>query len=443
MSHSRFLAGVTSHVLDRSVTTAQLRNAQPSCFKAGLYTSSNAPAILSLQYRNLSNNNRYHHVVNHATRSFPHTRAFATNVPQTSTKAKETEPPPPPGTSKKVKVELRPGPAKPSSISPSTKASSNPTTSRTPPTQTQGSTNVKPHPTKPPPLSATSPKEEALKEVEGKKIIDIAKKDMYDAAQHGILKPPPADASKIGRLFHQARELFKFYWAGLKFVFAHRKEAQRLQARVRSGGAPLTWREHRFILTNRSDVFKLVPFLLTVIIAEEVIPLIVMYVPGMLPSTCVLPSQRARIEAKRHERQRGAYALAKELGVFKDIPVEEVKLRSLTNQQVNLLCSTVGISSWGILGMQRHRLKIYLHRLVVEDRLLLLEGKGAKLKQAEITSALYDRGFLAESYTPSQQRDRLRWWLENVHGETADSQKAPEDVGAELLVLMHQEARSD
>jgi LETM1 and EF-hand domain-containing protein 1 len=44
-----------------------------------------------------------------------------------------------------------------------------------------------------------------------------------------------------------------------------------------------------------------------VLVLEEVIPLIVLYAPGMLPSTCILASQRARIDANRREKQR-AYA---------------------------------------------------------------------------------------------------------------------------------------
>jgi hypothetical protein len=43
------------------------------------------------------------------------------------------------------------------------------------------------------------------------------------------------------------------------------------------------------------------------LVLEEVIPLIALYAPGMLPSTCILASQRERIEAKRYEKQR-AYA---------------------------------------------------------------------------------------------------------------------------------------
>ena len=80
------------------------------------------------------------------------------------------------------------------------------------------------------------------------------------------------------------------------------------------------------------------PFLLTIIIIEELIPLIVLYVPGMLPSTCVLPSQRERIEAKRHDRQRQAYASARASGIFRDGEIDELRLRSLSSDEVRLLC---------------------------------------------------------------------------------------------------------
>ena len=48
---------------------------------------------------------------------------------------------------------------------------------------------------------------------------------------------------------------------------------------------------------------------------------------------------------------------------------------------------------------------------------------------------------LAESYTPAQQRDRLRWWLEAVKPENSSPDKTAEDIRAQLLVLMLREAR--
>jgi LETM1 and EF-hand domain-containing protein 1 len=50
---------------------------------------------------------------------------------------------------------------------------------------------------------------------------------------------------------------------------------------------------------------------LTLLILEEALPFIVLYAPGLLPSTCLLPSQRQRIEAKRRTKQMAHMASAK------------------------------------------------------------------------------------------------------------------------------------
>ena len=97
-----------------------------------------------------------------------------------------------------------------------------------------------------------------------------------------------------------------------------------------------------FLLSSYLRYFlRLVPFVFTIVVIEEIIPLIVMYVPGMLPSTCVLPSQKARIEAKRHERQREAYSNAKDCDLLKDIDVESLSLKSLQDDTISLLCRYV------------------------------------------------------------------------------------------------------
>lgn len=49
---------------------------------------------------------------------------------------------------------------------------------------------------------------------------------------------------------------------------------------------------------------RLIPFVAIVVVLEEIIPLIVLYAPGMLPSTCILRSQHDRIETKRRAKQR-------------------------------------------------------------------------------------------------------------------------------------------
>lgn len=39
-------------------------------------------------------------------------------------------------------------------------------------------------------------------------VIEITKADYEQAIQHGILAPPPASAGRIGKLYHQAKEIF-------------------------------------------------------------------------------------------------------------------------------------------------------------------------------------------------------------------------------------------
>ena len=91
---------------------------------------------------------------------------------------------------------------------------------------------------------------------------------------------------------------------------------------------------------------RLVPFVLTIVILEEIIPLIVIYAPGLLPSTCILPSQRERILTKRHEKQRQTYTFARLADIFKAVDQSSAKLSSLDEESVNVLCRFALLCCW-------------------------------------------------------------------------------------------------
>ena len=81
------------------------------------------------------------------------------------------------------------------------------------------------------------------------------------------------------------------------------------------------------------------PFVMIVLVIEEIIPLIVLYVPGMLPSTCVLPSQRERIEKKRREKQETiSHAMKSELRALSVTTEANMMLKNLTSTQLIALC---------------------------------------------------------------------------------------------------------
>ena len=114
---------------------------------------------------------------------------FLSTPSSTTSKSSKDEPsahtiPPPPH---KTKVELRPGPIKP-------------------PTAPSGShaEKVKQALAKnTPSLQTTSPTA-----APSESIADTKKEDLKQAYIHGILAPPPPDAGKIAKLWHQVKQLF-------------------------------------------------------------------------------------------------------------------------------------------------------------------------------------------------------------------------------------------
>ncbi len=57
--------------------------------------------------------------------------------------------------------------------------------------------------------------------------------------------------------------------------------------------------------------------MLIIIVIEEIIPLVVLYTPFLLPSTCILPSQKERIDGKKRVKQQ-EYATSM-VSVFEEI----------------------------------------------------------------------------------------------------------------------------
>jgi len=334
------------------------------------------------------------------------------NTPATKADPASTEPAPlPTSPPRKPKVELRPAPVR-----------------------TIQSKQQTPAPTKPPPESKASSLEqghskitpatgEQTKQGKSESIVDITLADMKYAQIHGVLVPPPADASTLGRLWHQAKELFKFYMRGMKLVYTHRVQAHEMLKRVKSGGAPLTRWEARFIARSQSDIRKLVPFVMIVLVIEEIIPLIVLYAPWMLPSTCILPSQRERIEKKRREKQAAiGQVMGKELqGIIESTGhAASLSLRNLTDRtQLIALCGLLSLSTFGPAPIRVRRIERHLKSVAEDDARLTEEGMGARLTEPELFDALEERGIVFVGLEPEEARARLAWWLRSASADAS------------------------
>ncbi|KAI8969574.1 hypothetical protein BD414DRAFT_510907 [Trametes punicea] len=338
-------------------------------------------------------------------------RFLSTNPPPTTkSSSKELPPSTPPSSTRKHKVELRPGPVK------SPRVASEPA-----PTAVS---SVSPSSVPDRPSTSSSASSTQAQSTANHKVIEVAKEDYQEASKHGILAPPPENASWAGKLFHQAKELFKFYWNGLKLINTHRIRVRAINARVKAGGAPLSRWEARFIANFKRDALKLIPFALIILIAEEAIPLVVIYTPFLLPSTCLLPSQKERIDAKRREKQRSFAETMKP--VF-----EDVYSRAISHPDAGvdaLLDRTALVSYNGLLSlstfgpppMRLRRIKKHLQAIAADDELLLHEDAGERLSVEELREALEERGIVTEGLSTDAMRARLRWWLSQASSSSAD-----------------------
>ncbi|EUC64115.1 LETM1-like protein [Rhizoctonia solani AG-3 Rhs1AP] len=226
--------------------------------------------------------------------------------------------------------------------------------------------------------------------------IKMAIADVVKAAELGALAPPPPDASKLGKLWHQVKELFKFYVRGLKQLLVHRQIVKDLKAR----GGKMTWEEAHFVKTYKEDTIKLIPFLLILLILEEALPLVVLYAPFLLPSTCILPNQRARILWKRDDAQFNARSEARSilLSVGSLQKLVEGGIKEMPVDLVAALAKVFGLSTRGPVALQRRRLEKHLEYLINDDRLLVSdETMGSHLDLRNLKIAMSERGFLASA----------------------------------------------
>ncbi|CAE6428445.1 unnamed protein product [Rhizoctonia solani] len=308
--------------------------------------------------------------------------------PSTKTPATQHEPVFPTSIPRKQKIELKPGP-RPTAVAGAQSASA----------QHDKPTAPTPQPTVAQPRAEASKANEPSESEKPPSKIKIAIADVVKAAEQGALAPPPPDASKMGKLWHQVKELFKFYVRGLKQLLVHRQIVKDLKAR----GGQMTWEETHFVKTYKEDMVKLIPFLLILLILEEALPLVVLYAPFLLPSTCILPNQRARILWKRDDAQFNARSEARSilLSVESLQDLAEGGVKEMPEDLVTAMVKVFGLSTRGPVALQRRRLEKHLEYLMNDDCLLALEETmGSHLDLRNLKVVMSERGFLASADEP-------------------------------------------
>ncbi|KZP34289.1 hypothetical protein FIBSPDRAFT_880852 [Athelia psychrophila] len=321
-------------------------------------------------------------------------------------------PPPSPNVPRKAKVDIKPAPVKPT-VTP------NGATSTSKPSRHMKVDHAKSLP----PKGVELPPADTVASVSVSGGLSEAKKDIDKAQEHGVMAPPPPGASWIKRMIHHARELFKFYWNGLKQINRNRLLVAEIKKRVQEGGAPISRSEYRFMRTYKEDALKLIPFLLVVITVEELIPLIAIYAPFMLPSTTIFPSQLKRMEDKALAKQLTFTApqtflaivnAAREHQPSQRNIVDLMGLRNLGRSNMRAVAGVLRLATWGPAPMILRRIDNHLKFVAEDDLLLATEDMGGRLSDRELSIALYERGIIATDLKPELARKQLKMWLTSV-----------------------------
>jgi LETM1 and EF-hand domain-containing protein 1 len=215
-------------------------------------------------------------------------------------------------------------------------------------------------------------------------------------------------------------------------INTHRVQVAQIKLRVKEGGEPISRAEYRFIKTHKEDILKLFPFLLVVIIMEELIPLIVIYVPGMLPSTTIFPSQLKRIEEKAREKQLAFAARRAVFGTIvragkKDEKVVELKQLAALDGDIDAtktVCGVLRLATWGTTAVRLWRIDRHLKHIANDDELLVKEDSGMRLADGEVGRVLNERGIITTKLNHEQARKQLRMWLTSVSSVSDKGQVA-------------------
>ncbi|KFQ50081.1 hypothetical protein N333_11215, partial [Nestor notabilis] len=242
----------------------------------------------------------------------------------------------------------------------------------------------------------------------------------------------------------------KHYYHGFRLLWIDTKIAARMLWRILHGNT-LSRRERRQFLRICADLFRLVPFLVFLVVPfmEFLLPVALKLFPNMLPSTF-------ETKSKKEERLKKELRLKLELAKFLQDTIEEMALKNkaakgnvakdfstffqkiretgerpsneeilrfsklfedeltldnLTRPQLVALCKLLELQSIGTNNFLRFQLTMRLRSIKADDKLIAEEGVDS-LTVKELQAACRARGMRALGVTQERLKEQLKQWLD-------------------------------
>ena len=245
----------------------------------------------------------------------------------------------------------------------------------------------------------------------------------------------------------------KHYYSGFKLLFLDVKVSSGIVWKI-AQGKTLSRRENRQLVRTVSDLFRLVPFSVFIIVPfmELLLPVALKLFPGMLPSTFASEDQKenkmrrqlkAKLEyakflqktldemspADSEIRSQSAsdfvkfYDSVKKAGAidnevtnkdilkFSKLFEDEITLDNMTRGQLIAVCRLLDLTPIGTNAFLRFQIEMQMRKLKADDVIIAKEGV-ENMTVAELQVACKDRGMRALGLTKDKLVKQLRQWIE-------------------------------
>ena len=250
-------------------------------------------------------------------------------------------------------------------------------------------------------------------------------------------------------------------WSRFKHELVHYKNGSVLLAKEVSVSSSLLWRllqgenltrrERRQLRRTSTDLFRLVPFLVFIIVPfmEFLLPVALKLFPNMLPSTfedAIVKEEKRRkllkvrlemakflretITEPKSEHATGSPQAIKEFSEFiqhlrisghsadttellrvAKLFEDDITLDNLSRPQLLSICRYMGLNAFGTDEFLRYLIRSRMEHIRSDDRLINAEGVKS-LTVPELIHACNSRGIRTIGISPGRLRSELEQWLE-------------------------------
>ncbi|XP_067326732.1 LETM1 domain-containing protein LETM2, mitochondrial isoform X1 [Anolis sagrei] len=267
-----------------------------------------------------------------------------------------------------------------------------------------------------------------------------------------VTKVPVDQATPIAKksLRQKIVDELKHYYNGFHLLWIDTKVAARMVWRLLHGQV-LTRRERRRLMRTSADLFRLVPFLVFIIVPfmEFLLPVFLKLFPEMLPSTFETESkkeekQRKKLSAKlelakflqetiaelarrnkastgeatqqfssyvQKVRHSGQQPSTQEIIQFSKLFEDELTLEHLERPQLVILCRLLELQPIGTNNLLRFQLLMKLRSIKADDEMISREGVNG-LSVSELQAACRARGMRSLGISEEQLKEQLNQWLD-------------------------------